>query len=238
MPSAAWLLAAAVAATVHTGQCPTPTTCLEDTTKLSLTGVRFGQVVVVVLAVLVMSNEYGTRMIKTTLTATPRRGLVVAGKVAVLTAAILVAGLLGVLASLLIARTILARNGFTAANGYPPLSLADEPTLRAAVGSVLYLGLVALLSLGVGAIVRDTAGGITAVLALLFVFPMLAAFVDEPQWQTWIHRFSPMSAGLAVQSTTDLDRLPIGPWTGLGVMAAYAAAALVVGGALFRLRDA
>jgi ABC-2 type transport system permease protein len=248
VPSTAWLLAGTVAATValgaaatgtvHTRHCPTETTCLEDTTKLSLTGVRLGQVLVVALAVLAVSNEYGTRMIAATLTATPRRDLVLAAKAAVLTAVVLVAGTAGVLGSLLAGRMILPHNGFTAANGYPPPTLTDGPTLRAAAGTVLYLGLIALLSLGVGALVRDTAGGITAVLGLLFAFPLLTMVISKPKWELWLKRLAPMDAGLSIQSTTGGPALPIQPWTGLGVLAAYAAVALAAGWIMLRLRDA
>ncbi len=140
--------------------------------------------------------------------------------------------------SVVAARNILPGNGFTAANGYPPLSLADGPTLQAAGGTVLYLGLIALLSLGVAAIVRDSAGSITVVLMVLFASPMVAGFITDPVWQQRLQRFSPMTAGLAIQSTRSLDSLPIGPWAGLGVLATYAAAAAAIGAVVFRFRDA
>src|SRR4029453_17637316 len=120
-------------------------------------GVWLGQVVVVVLAVLVVATEYGDRLIHTTLTAVPRRMHVLAAKATVAAGGALGTGVLGVLGSVLVARIILPRNGFSRANGYPPLSLADGPTLRAAVGTVLYLMLVGLLALGVAAVVRDAA---------------------------------------------------------------------------------
>jgi ABC-2 type transport system permease protein len=248
VPSTAWLvlgvvaftvaLSALVSAATSTEHCPSPAECFEDTTKVSLFGVRLGQVAVVVLAALVMTNEYGTRMIQTTLAANPRRWLVLATKAVVVTAATLVTGALGVAASLLAGRNILPGNGYTSANGYPGLSLADEATRRAAIGSVLYLGLIALLSLGVGAIVRDTAGAISVVLGLLFTFPMVAMFVNDPRWHERLEKYAPMTAGLYVQATRGLDGLPLGPWEGLGVLAAWAGAALLVGGLAFRFRDA
>lgn len=248
VPSSAWLLAgtvvftvalgAAVTATVTVAHCSSPTECNEDIAKLSLIGVWLGQVAVVVLAVLTMTNEYATKMIQTSLAAEPRRALVLSAKAAVLTATVLGAGALGVVGSVVAARNILPGNGFTAANGYPPLSLADGPTLRAAGGTVLYLGLIALLSLGVAAIVRDTAGSITVVLMVLFASPMMAGFITDPVWQQRLQRFSPMTAGLAIQSTRSLGSLPIGPWVGLGVLAAYAAGAVAIGAIAFRFRDA
>jgi ABC-2 type transport system permease protein len=157
---------------------------------------------------------------------------------AVVAATVLAAGTLGVLGSLAAGRAILPGNGFTAANGYPPLSLADEPTLRAAAGTVLYLVLVALLALGVGAVARDTAAALTVVLALLLLAPLITGLVGDPRWQERLDSLAPMTAGLAVQATTRLDSLPIGPWPGLGVLAAYAAAAaLLLGAAAFVNRD-
>lgn len=231
-------VSAATVAAVDTSHCPTPAECFEDTVALSLKGVWLGQTLVVVFAALAISNEYGTGMIHLTLMANPRRHTVLLSKAAVVVAAVVVAGALGVLGSLLVGRIVLPTNGFNAAGGYPPLSIADGPTLRAAVGSVLYLALIALLSLGAGAVIRDTAGTITAMLSLLYVAPLISAFVTDPRWLEWIQKLSPTTAGLAIQATTNLDLLPIGPWPGLGVLAAYAAGAMLVGGVLFVVRDA
>jgi ABC-2 type transport system permease protein len=248
VPSLPWLLAVAIGltvvgsvgalASVDTSQCPAPSECFEDTPKLSLTGIRLGQVGVVALGVLAMSSEYGTGTIGSTLSATPSRRLVVLAKAAAVTSVALVAGVLGVLGSLAAGRAILPGNGFTSANGYAPLSLADGPTLRAAAGTVLYLTLVALLSLGVATIVRDTAGAITGMLALLYGFPLVAALMSDPRWQHRLERYGPMEAGLSVQNTMRLDELPIAPWPGLGVLATYAGVALLSGLVLFQLRDA
>ena len=110
-------------------------------------------------------------MIRVTLTAMPRRPTLLAAKAAVLTALVLAAGALAVLGSVLAGRLILPANGFTAAHGYALLSLGHGPTLRAAVGSVLYLGLIALLSLGVATAVREPAVAIGIVLGLLLRVP-------------------------------------------------------------------
>jgi ABC-2 type transport system permease protein len=176
-------------------------------------------------------------MIQATVTAIPRRGVVLLTKAAVVTGAVLVAGAFGVLGSLLAGRSILAGNGFTPANGYPQLSLGHEPTLRAAIGTVLYLGLIALLSLGIGTAVRDTAGAITVVLTLLYAVPTIAAFVSDARWNERLQKIAPTTAGLSVQATVRLDALAIGPWTGLAVLAGYAAVAMLLAALLFTLRD-
>jgi len=215
-----------------------PGSCTADTTKLSLTGVMLGQATVATLAVLAMSSEYGTGMIRVTLAAMPRRQTFLAAKAAVLTAVVLVAGAIAVGASLLAGRLLEPGNGFSIHHGFVPLSLAHGPTLRAAAGSVLYLALIALLSLGAATALRDSAAAITVVLGLLYIFPVLGDVVLNPAWQHRIGRWAPMNAGLAIQSTRHLGALPIGPWAGLGVLTAWAAAALLAGGLLLRLRDA
>jgi ABC-2 type transport system permease protein len=151
---------------------------------------------------------------------------------------VLVAGAIAVLASVLAGRLILPGHGFTAVHGHPPLSLTDGPVLRAAAGSVLYLALIALLSLGAATAVRDSAAAIGVVLGLLYVFPILAQVVTDMEWRRHLQQIAPMSAGLAIQATTGLHSLPIGPWAGLGVLAAWATTMLVLGGLLLWLRDA
>jgi len=238
-----WLLLAVVAATVAVSvaaaaavTCPSGG-CPVDPAKVSLTGVELGQAVVAVVAVLAISGEYSTGMIRITFTAMPGRVTVLAAKAAILTALVIPAGSVAVLASLLAGRLILPGHGFTTAHGYRLLSLADGPVLRAAAGSVLYLALIALLGLGIATAVRDSAVSIGAVLGLLYLFPIAASAVS-PHWQRHIEQIGPMTAGLAIQATTGLRSLPISPWAGLGVLAAWAAAALLAGGLLLRYRDA
>jgi ABC-2 type transport system permease protein len=239
-----WLLLSVIAATVALSVAVTSVMtcgavgCDDDTTKLSLTGVELGQALVTILAVLVISGEYSSGMIRTTLAAMPHRATVLAAKAVTLTGIVTAAGTVAVLGSLLAGRLILPGRGFTAARSYPPLSLADGPTLRATVGSILYLALIALLSLGVATVVRDSATSIGVVLGLLYVVPILAQVIGNPHGQRLLQQIGPMSAGLAVQATTDLRSLPVSPWAGLGVTAGWAAAALLAAGLLLRIRDA
>jgi ABC-2 type transport system permease protein len=215
-----------------------PLDCDYDIPKLSLMGVQVGQAVVVILAVLAISGEYSTGMIRTTLTATPRRAGVLAAKAAVLIGVTLPAGAVAVLASVLAGRLILPGNGFTAAHGFAPLSPTDGPTLRAAAGSVLYLALIALFSLGVATAVRDSATAIGLVLGLLYILSTLPFMVSDPDWQRLLWRLSPMNAGLAVQATTHLPDLPLSPWAGLGVLGAWTATALLCAALALTKRDA
>jgi ABC-2 type transport system permease protein len=239
-----WLLLGIIALTATAGaaaaaavQCPAGG-CPVDPAKVALTGIELGQAVVAVLAVLAISSEYSSGLIVVTLTAVPRRNTVLAAKAAVVTALVLTAGAIAVLTSVLAGQLILGSHGITAAHGYPALSLGEGPVLRAAGGSVLYLALIALLSLGTATAVRDPAAAIGLVLGLLYLFPIITGAVTDPHWKRHLEQIGPMSAGLAISATTGLRSLPISPWAGLGVLAAWAAAALLAGGLLLRLRDA
>src|SRR5258708_6682899 len=163
-------------------------------------------------------------MIRVTFAAMPRRTTVLAAKATLVSGLTLLAGTVAVLGSVLIGRLVMPGHGFTAAHGYPPLSLTDGSVLRAAAGSVLYLALIALLSLGIATLVRDSAAAIGTVLGLLYLSPIIAGVVTDPTWHNRIERYTPMSAGQAIQATRNLATLPIGPWEGLGVLAAWAAA--------------
>jgi ABC-2 type transport system permease protein len=238
-----WLLIGAVALTVAlsvlvTAQVTCPAAgCTGDPTRISLTGVQLGQVLVVVLAVLAVGGEYSTGMVRTTLTAVPRRERVLVAKAATVAVPVLCAGTVAVLGCVLAGRLLLPGRGFTAAHGQQVVSLAAGPTLRAATGSVLYLGLIALLSLGVGALLRDTAATVGLVLGLLYLWPILIHVITDVRWQHRLERWTPL-AGLNVQATTGIHGLPIGPWPGLGVLALWAAGALLAGTVALRLRDA
>ena len=239
-----WLMLAAIALTAAVGAaaanavtCPVRG-CQIDPAKVSLTGIYLGQAIVAIVAVTAVSGEYSTGMIRLTLAATPRRWLVLAAKAAVLGTAALITGAVAVLASVLAGWLLLDGHGIDPAHGYAALSLADGPVLRAAAGSALYLALIALLGLGIAAAVRDSAVAIGAVLGLLYLFPIVAAVVGDPVWKRHLDQVSPMVAGMYVQATTDLRSLPLTPWQGLGVLAAWAAGALVAGGLVLCLRDA
>lgn len=232
------VVGALVAATGDAADCR-PRPCTLDAVRISLTGIYCGQLGVVVLAALAVTAEYDTMLIRTTLAASPRRIAVLAAKATVVAATVLAAGLVAVAASAAAGRIILPGNGFTPEHGYPHLlSPADGPAARAYLGTVGYLGLIALLSLGIAATVRHTGAAVTVTLALLYVAPIAAQFTTDPVWQQRILRYTPMPAGLAVQATVNLDTQPIGPWTGLGVLAAYTGTAVVLGALLLHSRDA
>ena len=239
-----WLLIGAVALMAAVGAIAAHATrcsgrdCQIDPARVSLTGIYLSQAIVAILAVTSFSGEYSTGMMRLTLTAIPRRWHVLSAKAVVTGAATLTAGLVAVAASLVVGRLLLNGHGITPAHGYEALSLGTTAVLRAAAGSVLYLVLIALLGLGVAAAVRDSATSIGVVLGLLYLFPIITSFVGDHHWQRHMNQISPMTAGLYITATTNLRSLPLTPWQGLGVLAAWAAGALLAGGVLLRVRDA
>jgi ABC-2 type transport system permease protein len=225
VPGTVWLVLGLVALTAGVSVAVMAATggTVPDPAKTSLIGVTLGQAAVAILAVLVVGGEYSTRMMHTTLAALPRRHMVLTAKAVVVTAVVLIAAAVAVTACVVAGRLMLTAHG---------------PVLRAAAGSVLYLALIGLLSIGTAMAVRDSATAIGVVLGLLYVLPIVAQAVADPDWQRHLQQVAPMTAGLAIQATTGLDALPIGPWAGLAVLAGWAGGALVVGGLLFLRRDA
>ncbi len=237
-PGTAWLAVAVVVTTVGAGAfasavttCPARA-CALDPSRVSLTGVALGQALVAVLGVLVIGGEYASGTVRLTLTAVPRRMRVLAAKAVVVTA---LAGAVAVPSTLV---SLWAGRSLLAGSGLPPLHLDTGPVLRAATGTVLYLMLVALLGLGVATVVRNSAAATGTVLALLYVLPILAQTMGDTGWRRHLTQVAPMTAGFAVQATRGLDELPIGPWQGLGVVALWAAGALLAAAVLLVRRDA
>jgi len=242
LASTYWLLSGTVILTVGVSTAVAATThntsgSGQDLTKLSLTGVYVGQTLIAVLAVLAISEEFGTGMICATLTAIPRHLVLLSAKATNVACLAFVSGLVAIAGCLVAGRTVLPNDGLNPAHGYALVSIAHGPTLRAAAGSVIYLVLIALLSLGVATAIRDTAVSIGAMLGLLYLPQLVAQVVNEPL-RRHIQQIAPMTAGLVIQSTTNLRSLPIAPWAGLGVLAAWAVTSLLIGGLLLRLRDA
>jgi len=239
-----WLLAAAMLLTIALGaianagmRCGSAA-CHQDPAKISLSGVYLAQILVAIAAVTIISGEYGTGMIRTTLTAMPNRVVVLTAKAIVAAGWALVAGIVGVIGSTLVGQFMLPSKGFTPTNGYASFALSDAGILRATFGSVLYLVLIAVLSLGIATAVRDAAAGIGVVLGLLFAFPIALVMVSNPHWHRHLEQIAPMNSGLGIQTTVDVHGLPLSPWAGLGVLGLWAAGALILGALVLQLRDA
>lgn len=208
----------------------------QDPGKLALCGIQLAQALIAIWATREVTGEYRSGMIHTTLTAIPQRGSLLAAKITVVTVLALGAGTVTVIGSLLAAHALLAANGFTAAHGLPLVQFADR-TLRAGIGSICYLGLIALLAIGIAVVVRDSAAATGIVLGLLYLFPLAVQLAGDAAWQRHLLQIGPTTAGLSVQATINLGALPISPWAGLAVLAAWAAGSVLVGCLAFCVRD-
>jgi len=198
-------------------------------TEFSMFGLILGQLVIAVLGALTITSEYSTGMIRTSLTVLPRRGTVYAAKAVVFTAVALVAGLVTSFGSYFIGQSIFATQHLNSSIGQPGV-------LRAVVGGGLFLAACGLLSYGIGALLRHTAGAITASVALLFVLFVLSGFLPS-SWAAHVDKWIPFNAGAAIWENLSGQNM-FSPWAGFGVFCAYAAIAVVAGGILFRARDA
>ncbi|MEV5606888.1 hypothetical protein [Streptomyces sp. NPDC052225] len=206
-------------------------------TALSLSGVYLAQTAAALVAVAVVCSEY-PRMMATTLAANPRRTTVFLAKAAVVAATVSAAALPAVAGSVAAGRAVMAADSGDSA-AFAQLPYSSHVLWRAAGGTVVYLLLVALLSIGVALVVRQAASAAGAVMALLYGPYLATLIIDMPDHVlARVRQLSPMTAGLAVQTTTGTGTAPLAPWTGIGVLAAYAGGALVLGWTALRWRDA
>ena len=201
-----------------------------DPAQHSLAGLYVGQLVIVVLGALTISSEYSTGMVRTSLTALPRRGLVFAAKGVVFGTVALVTGLVASFASFFIGQALMSGQHIGSTLGQPNV-------LRAVIGGGLFLAACGLLGYGLGMILRHTAAAITAAIGLLFVASVLVNFLPE-SWQVHVDKWLPAIAGSQVWATKATDPTMFSAWAGLAVLCGYAAVAMAAGLILFRKRDA
>ena len=198
-----------------------------DRVYVSLLGVQLGQAVVAAWGVQILAGEFGTGLARATVTAIPRRLTVLAAKATLLLAGVLAAAVVSVGVSVLAGRALI--------DGYP--ATGTGTLLRAAGGAVAYLLLMALLGLGAAAILRGAVTATGVVLGLLYLGPAILNFFIDPDWQRFLYRIMPGTAGQAVMSTVDLGTLPIRPISGLIVAAIWSFVTLGIGAAVFCARD-
>jgi ABC-2 type transport system permease protein len=203
-----------------------------DATQVSVAGLFFlGQLVIVVFGALVLTAEYSTGMIRTSLTAMPRRAVLFTAKAAVFAVVALVVTLVTAFLAFFVGQAILTSTHESA-------TLSQPDVLRAVVGGALYVSLCGLFAFAAGAIFRHTAATITSIIGLLFVIPILAHLLPS-NWYDDIARWLPSSTGDAISVTVGSgpDHL-FSPWGQFAVFAVYTLILLIVGGILFRKRDA
>lgn len=215
----------------------------DDVVQMGLAGVVFAALAAVAVGASLITSEYSTGMIRTTLTATPGRLRVLAAKCVVLIVASFPLALASSALGFVLAQSLLRDGGYVAP-AYPPVSITDPPAARAVVGTALLLTAYCLIALGIGTILRHSGVTVAAGIGLVFV-PILMLGVFPEHIRERIQQVTPL-AGMAIQSTTDRmlsmfvdgEGMPIGPWQGLGVAWAWALGTLLVGYVLMRRRDA
>ncbi len=208
--------------------------------QVATAGTTFGELIVAVLGVLVISGEYGTGMIRSTLTADPRRLPTLFAKGIVLAVTVFIAGLVSIVAAAAVGFPLLAGQKV-----YPELS--DGKLDLALLGDATYLAIIALIAFSLGAIIRATAGGIAAALGLILVVPIVLGILvqlTQAQWAENISGFAPTNAGAhlyryVVGTVTNAPgAVNLDATTGPLVFVAWLVLFFVIAAVLLKRRDA
>ncbi len=201
-----------------------------DPTLVSLRGVFLAQLAIGVLGVLVITGEYSTGMIRSSIAAVPHRRPVLIAKALVFGVTALILTEVAAFAAFVLGQQALKSTHLQA-------SLSTHDAVRAIIGAGLYLTLIGLLAVGLGFLLRNTAGAIAAVFGIVLVLPLLANALPTP-YSTDVSKYLPLNAGTQILQTSNFDSNQLSPWAGLGVTALYAVVALVAGAVVLSRRDA
>ncbi len=193
------------------------------------TGLEFGQLAVCVLGVLVISSEYAAGTIRVSLLAVPRRWPMLAAKALVFAVIVFVVGEVAAFGSFFAGSAIL--------HSHAPVSISDPGVARAIVGAGLYLTVLGWFAMAIGALLRHTAGAITTVIGVVFVLPIIAAFLPA-SWGQHIHDYLPSVSGSMIAQAHQGANQVLSPWQGFGVFCVWTALLLAVAFALLQRRDA
>ncbi|MBQ0853339.1 ABC transporter permease [Streptomyces sp. NPDC057621] len=199
-----------------------------DPTYISFAGMSLGQLAMIVFGVLVVSNEYSTGMIRTSLSAVPRRGTFLFSKMAVATVLAFVVGLVTSFVAFFLGQAVL---------GSHKAAIGDPGVLRAVIGGGLYMTLIAVFSMGVATMLRSPMLSLGILMPFFF---LISAILGNVSATKKIGQFLPDQAGSKImQVVTPLDDdVPYGPWGGLGIMVLWVVVAVIGGYVLLKRRDA
>jgi hypothetical protein len=226
---AANVVVAALLALFLPGQLSAHQKATLDTTRVSLGGLHLSQIAIGLVGVLVITSEYSTGMIRATLSAVPQRRLMLAAKTIVLATSALIVGLVCCFAAYFTFQALVSEESLRT-------SLSDPGVFRAVIGGALYLTVLGLLGLGLGAVIRSSAGTVATLFGLLFVPPLLLDLLPG-SWKDTVVPYVPLQAGSAIFSV-HREASSLAPWAGFGVFSLYAVVALVVGFVVINHRDA
>lgn len=199
-----------------------------DPTALSLRSFLVAQLIAGVLGILVVTSEFATGMMATSLAAAPRRHRLLAAKALLVTAVALVSGQVLMLGSFLLGQAVLA------STGAPSADLGDDGVLAALAGGGLYLAAIGLLAAGLGTVLRATAGALATLVGIVLLVPAMASVF--PSWVEGLLDFWPSIGASAVLATVPDPDFPH-PWLNLGGLWVGVGAVLAVAFVLFRRRD-
>jgi ABC-2 type transport system permease protein len=207
---------------------PNTSTAGYDSVTRSLGGIYLAQLAFGVLGVLIVTGEYTTGMIRATFAAVPKRLPVLWGKLGVFGATTLLLGTPACVIAFLGGQAIFASKHVDA-------SLGDPGVLRAVLGAGLFLAGIGALGVGLGALIRNSAGAIATLTGLLFVAPVIVDALPQRLGDA-IGPYLPGNAGMAIVFTHP-SRDALGPWTGLGILGAWAAIAIALAAVMLVRRD-
>lgn len=214
----------------YTGQAPAARAAFSPA-AYSLSGFFLAQLAIATLGVVTITSEYATGTIRTTLTAAPQRATVLAAKATVFATTAAATGTAASFAAFFTGQAILASK-------HLQTHLTSPGALRSVLGAGLYLAVLGLLALGLGTLIRRTAGAIAATVGLIIILPVLIQGLPAT-WQTATARYLPSAAGQALIGRTKFTphgpQLP--PWTGITLFCAYTAAVLTASAILLSKRD-
>jgi ABC-type transport system involved in multi-copper enzyme maturation permease subunit len=192
----------------------------------SLNGVIFAVVAFGVLGVLLISGEYTTGMIRSSLTAVPRRLPVLWGKLAVFAGTIFSVSLVASLVSFFLGQAVLSGH-------HLGVSITAPGALRSVIGAALYVTVAGIIGVALGTLFRNTAAGIATFAAVFFVIPPLASLLPASV-SNHLTPYLPSNAGGVLWSGAANAHDALAPWTGFALLCGYAAVLIVV--AAWRLR--
>jgi ABC-type transport system involved in multi-copper enzyme maturation permease subunit len=196
----------------------------------SLTGISFAVVAFGVLGVLLMSGEYSTGMIRASLTAVPRRLPVLWGKLAVFAGMIFSISLVTSFVSFFIGQALLSSHHLNVA-------ITSPGALRSVIGAALYVTVAGMIGVALGALLRNTAAGISTFAAVFFVIPPLTGLLPA-SISNHLSQYLPSNAGEALWGGTHGVQNVLSPWTGFAVLCGYAVVVIAAGAWRLRRADA
>jgi ABC-type transport system involved in multi-copper enzyme maturation permease subunit len=201
-----------------------------DAIDVGVSGYHFAQLAIGVLGVLVISGEYSTGMIRSSLMAAPKRLPVLWAKLGVFSAVTFVLMLAAAFVSFFAVQAIVTSHSLDR-------SLGDPHALRAVVGTALFLTVLGALGTGLGALIRNTAGGISAFVGLLFVLPGITALLPASTADA-ITPYLPLNAGTTVATSTFDNPHHLSSWGGFAVFCGYTAVVIALAAVRLSRRDA